>query len=79
MDNTKGLFATSAMLHAGVVDEHHPSVQHAHRVFRRLVSTWASDMMHLRRQGLHLPSHRTGMSGQRAGAAIAEVTTRRAA
>jgi hypothetical protein len=78
MDTTKGLFATNATLHASVLDEHHPSVQHAHRVFRHLVSSWASDLMHLRAQGLDVPSHRVTPS-VRAGAAIADLTTRRAA
>lgn len=78
MDTTKGLFAANATLHASVLDEHHPSVQHAHRVFRHLVSTWASDLMHLRAQGLHVPSHRDP-SAARAGAAIADLTARRAA
>lgn len=74
MDNTKGLFAASAALHAGVIDEHHPSVQHAHRVYRRLVATWAHDLMHLRTQGLATPSHRVP-----AGAAVADRIVRRAA
>jgi len=79
MDSTKGLFAATASLHAGVLDEHHPSVQHAHRVFRRLVATWACDLMHLRSQGLHVPSHRDPHAGPRAGAAVADLTARRAA
>lgn len=78
MDTTKGLFAANATLHANVLDEHHPSVRHAHRVFRHLVSSWASDLMHLRSRGLDAPSHRVSPS-IRAGAAIADLTTRRAA
>ncbi|MGP1309059.1 MAG: hypothetical protein ACTS27_02545 [Phycisphaerales bacterium] len=77
-NTTKGLCATTAMLHAGAIDENHPSVQHAHRVYRRLVSTWASDLMRLRAQGLHVPSHRDP-AAERAGAAVADRIARKAA
>lgn len=78
MDSTKGLTATGAALHAGVLDEHHPSVQHAHRMYRRLVASWASDLMHLRAQGMHVPSHRDpARSGT--GAAVASRIARKAA
>lgn len=75
MESTKFLNAASAMLHADVFDEH-PAVEHAHRMYRRLVASWASDMMYLRRLGLDAPSHRTG---EGAGAEVASVIGRRAA
>ncbi|MBX3353397.1 MAG: hypothetical protein KF684_10745 [Phycisphaeraceae bacterium] len=78
MESTKSLNAASAMLHADVFDEH-PAVDHAHRMFRRLVASWASDMMYLRRLGLDAPSHRPGDSVPALGAEVASVTARRAA
>lgn len=74
MESTKSLHAANAMLHADVFDEH-PAVDQAHRMFRRLVASWASDMMYLRRLGLDTPSHRPSPTG----AEVASVLTRRAA
>ncbi len=74
METTKGLFIANAPPQAGALDARHPSVKHAHQVYGRLISSWASDLMGLRKRGLDVPTHRVP-----SGAAIADPFTLRAA
>jgi hypothetical protein len=74
METTKGPFAATTTLQAGVLDARHPSVREAHLVYGRLISAWAGDLLSLRKRGLDVPTHRVPR-----GAAIAESFTLRAA
>ena len=78
MDTTKGPFVVNAPIQAGALDARHPSVRNAQQVYGRLVSSWASDVMSLRKRGLDVPTHRVPETPV-CGAAIADPYTLRAA